>query len=96
MLLGVLQAGPDAYGVPVWEAIVARTGRDVSLGAVYKTLERLEAKTLVSSGFGEPTPERGGRRKRHYHVTPQGLRVLRQTVSALERMRAGLEELLET
>ena len=48
--------------------IVDRTGREVSLGAVYKTLERLEDKGLVASREGEPTPERGGRRKRHYRL----------------------------
>ena len=61
VLLGVLQCGPDAYGVPVWRELEARGGREVSLGAVYKTLDRLEAKGCVTSSVGEPTAERGGR-----------------------------------
>ena len=71
VLLAVLHTGDDAYGVPVWREIEARTGRVVSLPAVYKTLDRLEAKGLVRSGVGEPTAERGGRAKRVYTVTPR-------------------------
>jgi PadR family transcriptional regulator, regulatory protein PadR len=95
VLLGVLQRGADAYGVPVWRELEARTGRGVSLGAVYKTLERLEAKGYVSSMVGEPTAERGGRSKRLYRVTASGLRVVRQSLASLARMSDGLHELLE-
>jgi PadR family transcriptional regulator PadR len=95
VLLGVLQCGAEAYGVPVWRELEARTGRGVSLGAVYKTLDRLEAKGYVASGVGEPTPERGGRSKRVYRVTPGGLRVLRKSLASLARMAEGLQQLLE-
>ena len=61
VLLGVLHGGDDAYGVPVWREIEARTVRGVSLAAVYKTLDRLEGKGLVRSHVGEPTAARGGR-----------------------------------
>jgi len=64
VLLSLMRLGSDAYGVSICDEITARTGRDVSLGAVYKTLERMEDKGLVSSRLGEPTAERGGRRKR--------------------------------
>lgn len=94
VLLAVLQAGADAYGVKVSREIGERAGRDVSLGAVYKTLERLEEKGLVTSRFGEPTLERGGRRKRLFSVAPLGLRVLRDTLEAIRRMQAGLESRL--
>ena len=73
----------------------SRGGRAVSLGAVYKTLDRLEAKGYVASNFGEPTPERGGRGKRLFRVTASGRRVLRQSLAAIHRMSEGLHELLE-
>ncbi len=91
VLLALVRQGSDAYGVSICDDITARTGRDVSLGAVYKTLERLEDKGLVSSRFGEPTAERGGRRKRHFKVTAAGQRALKQSVAALRRMTDGLE-----
>jgi len=96
ILLGVLHAGDQAYGVPVWREVVVRTGREVSLPAVYKTLDRLEAKGLTRSQVGMPTPARGGRAKRVYVVTAAGLRVLRASLGALARMTDGLHEVLGT
>jgi PadR family transcriptional regulator PadR len=96
VLLGVLQSGDDAYGVPVWRTIETRAARTVSLAAVYKTLDRLEAKGAVRSQLGEPTAERGGRAKRVYRVTPPGLRALRASLSAVRRMTAGLDGVLGT
>jgi PadR family transcriptional regulator PadR len=61
VLLALLRLGDSPYAVPVREEICRRTGRAVSLGAVYKTLERLDGKGYVSSFSGDPTPERGGR-----------------------------------
>jgi len=95
VLLGVLQSTPDSYGVPIWRELEARTGRRVSLGAVYKTLDRLESKGLLRSARGQPSAERGGRRKRLYRVTPAGLRLLNSTLAALARMTAGLRLELE-
>lgn len=96
VLLGVLHSGDDAYGVPVWRAIEERGGREASLPAVYKTLDRLESKGLVRSRVGEPTAERGGRAKRLYVVTSSGVRALRTAVGAVRRMSAGLDEVLGT
>lgn len=90
VLLALMRQGSDAYGVSICDDITARTGRDVSLGAVYKTLERLEDKGLVSSRFGEPTAERGGRRKKHFKLTAAGQRALKQSVAALRNMTEGL------
>jgi DNA-binding PadR family transcriptional regulator len=95
VLLGVMQCGADAYGVPVWRELEDRAQRPVSLGAVYKTLERLESKGLVSSTLGEPTAERGGRSKRVYRVTAPGVRLLRRSLATLARMTDGLDEILE-
>ena len=91
VLLGVMRQGSDAYGVSICDDITARTGRDVSLGAVYKTLERLEDKGLVASRFGEPTAERGGRRKKHFKITAQGERALKQALAAIRNMTEGLK-----
>ena len=91
VLLSLFRVGKDAYGVPIWREIVDRTGRSVSLGAVYKTLERLEDKGFVGSREGMPTPERGGRRKKHYRLLAAGHRALTQSLGALRSMTDGLE-----
>ena len=86
-----MRLGADGYGVSIAEDIAERTRRDVSLGAVYKTLERLEDKGLVASRIGDPTPERGGRRKKHYRVLAAGQRALAHSLGALRAMTVGLE-----
>jgi PadR family transcriptional regulator PadR len=94
VLLGILHCSAEAYGVPICRELQTRARRRVSLGAVYKTLDRLEQKRLVRSTLGPATAERGGRRKRIYSVTPQGLNVLRSSLSAVARMSNGLETVL--
>ena len=96
VLLGLVRLGDGAYGVTLREEIRARTGRDLSLGAVYKTLDRMEQKGFVAARLGEPTPERGGRRKKLYKVRPQGLRELRGALEATRRMMEGLGESWES
>ena len=91
VLLAVLQLGEQAYGVPVREEILRRTGRDVARGAVYVTLDRLSRKGYLRSRLGEATAERGGRPKRYFEMTARGSRALRESLAALERMREGLE-----
>ncbi|HYN10315.1 MAG TPA: PadR family transcriptional regulator [Vicinamibacterales bacterium] len=91
----MFRVGKDAYGVPIWREIVDRTGRSVSLGAVYKTLERLEDKGFVGSREGAPTPERGGRRKKYYRLLAAGHRALTQSLGALRSMTDGLESELK-
>ena len=90
VLLALLRLGRAGYGVTVREELQHRAGRNVSLGTVYKTLLRLEAKGLVSAHVGEPTPERGGRRKKHYLVTGAGRRALEHSLLALRRLSHGL------
>lgn len=94
VLLALLRLGENAYGATVWREIEMRTGRALSLSAVYTTLERLERKRLVRSWVGEPTPERGGRRRKHYALEPAGAELLSQSVGALRGMVAGLEKAL--
>jgi PadR family transcriptional regulator PadR len=95
VLYAVLGVGNGAYGIPVRDEIVRRTRRHVSLGAIYKTLARLEAKGLVTSHTGEPTARRGGRRTRCYAVTAAGQQALRATVRSVRQMAAGLDVGLE-
>ena len=95
VILGVLHAGRDAYGVPVHDEIQRRAGRDLTLGTIYKTLSRLEEKGLVSSRIGEPTAQRGGRRTRCYAVTPAGRRELQASIRTLRSMASGLDVGLE-
>jgi PadR family transcriptional regulator PadR len=90
VLLAVLRLGDQAYGVTVRREIEARTRREVSIGAIYATLDRLEAKTLVQSRVGDPTPERGGRSKRFFRVTAQGVSAVKHTHRALRSLTEGL------
>jgi PadR family transcriptional regulator len=94
VLLAVLRLGDDAYGVPVRLEIERRAGRSLTVGALYRTLDRLEAKGYVASWFGDPTPERGGRSKRYFTVRPLGIRALRASRHALAAMWEGLEPLV--
>ncbi|SRR3954468_20798510 len=96
VLLAVMQAGDDAYGVVVQAAVRRKARRDLTLGTIYKTLSRLEAKGFVTSQLGEPTAERGGRAKRYYRVTAVGRRTLEHQLSALRAMAMGLDVGLET
>ncbi len=83
-------AGSESYGVLIREAIERRTGRTVSSGAVYTGLERLQEQGLVSSHVGEPTAERGGRRKRLYRLQPKGAEALDRSVRTFNAMSRGL------
>jgi len=91
LLLAILCVGDDAYGVPIRDEVLARTGRALALGTIYKTLGRMKAKGLVGVRTGAPTPVRGGRRTRCYNVTAAGRRALRQSVGAIRRLSAGLD-----
>jgi PadR family transcriptional regulator PadR len=90
VLLAILRVGPDAYGVPIRQEIEARIGRAVTVGALYRTLDRLQHKGYVDSWFGVPPPERGGRSKRHFRMRPAGLRALMASRDALAAMWEGL------
>jgi len=94
VLLAILRLGQEAYGVPIRIEIERRTGRAVTVGALYRTLDRLEDKGYISSAFSQPTPERGGRSKRYFTVRPRGLRTLRASRQALSAMWEGLEPLV--
>jgi DNA-binding PadR family transcriptional regulator len=95
LLLAVMHLDDDAYGARIRQTIERRTGRIVSPGAVYTALDRLERRKLVTSWLGEPTAERGGKRKRHYRLEPSGRVLLRRSQEALGRMARGLKPKLE-
>ena len=90
LLLAILQLDDETHGARIRAVIEARTGRTVSPGAIYTALDRLEARGLVSSRLGEPTAQRGGKRKRHYTVEADGVALLRRSQDALTRMAQGL------
>lgn len=86
LLLAVIHLGDEAYGVPISRQLEHHRGRGVSVGSVYAALERLEGKGLVVSTLGDPTPERGGKAKRYFRVTREGLRQVRETKQVLTRI----------
>ena len=86
VLLAVLVAGRVAYGAALQEVLLEEADRDVSLGAIYTALDRLTRKGLVVSQLGEPTPVRGGRRKRQYQLTPEGLEHVAEVRKIRNRM----------
>ena len=90
VLLALVRLGKEAYGVAIRDEIEQRTGRDVALGAVYTTLLRLEDKRLVATRLGEPTPQRGGRRKKYYRPLAAGRHELAASLEALRSMTRGL------
>src|SRR5260370_37838597 len=76
VLLAVLRLGAEAYAVPILEQIEAQTGRKIARGALYTALDRLEKKGCLRSRVGEPLPERGGRARRGFSLTPAAGRAL--------------------
>lgn len=91
VLLAIVRVGDDAYGVSVQEEIERTTGRSVTPGALYRALDRLEERRLITSGLGEPSGERGGRRRRTLALTRAGARELADALSALRDMADGME-----
>lgn len=90
VLLALLRLGEGAYGMTVRREIEERTGRDVSIGAVYATLDRMDEKGLVRARFGDPTESRGGRPKKCFTITGAGARALEQSQQAVRHMLEGL------
>jgi DNA-binding PadR family transcriptional regulator len=97
VLLGVLRLEPEdsAYGAAIRQEIHARSGRDVSISAVYTTLDRLESKGFLRSHVGDPTPQRGGRRRKFYALRREGIAALRQAYRGFTAMAEGLQDQLE-
>jgi PadR family transcriptional regulator PadR len=94
VLLSILRLGDDAYAVSVRDEIARCTGREVSRGSIYITLDRLETKGYLKSRLADPTPERGGRAKRYYALRPRAIEALRDSRRALVALWRGLEGVL--
>ena len=95
ILLALARLDSGAHGMIIRREIETRTGRDVSIGAVYATLERLEEKGYVTSAKSEPTRERGGRSARVFRLQPQGKRALEISDETLRRMAIASKQRLE-
>src|SRR4051794_40478310 len=91
VMLAVHRLRDNAYGVSVRREVNERIGREVSFGAIYTTLSRLEQDGLVRSHEGDPTPERGGRAKRYYQLTGHGVAALEASRQDIEGIRSALD-----
>ncbi len=96
LLLALAHLGDEAYTVPVRAFLEEQTGRAVSPGAIYTALSRLEARGFVNSRFGDPTPERGGKRKKFYRLTPEGATTVGEAQRQLSRLGRSLSVKLRT
>ena len=90
VLVALIRLGNDAYGRAILNEVQERLARDVSAGAVYATLERLEAKGLASSKLAPGTAIRGGRARRYFTPTGAGVRALNDAKSATDMLWRGL------
>src|SRR5215469_13780196 len=89
ILTSASRMGDSAYGAAIRQEIELATGRSCSIGALYTTLDRLEAKGLVKTWMGDPTPQRGGRAKRMVRVTASGIRAAKDFYKAVTRVSRG-------
>ena len=96
VLLALVRLGNGAYGAAIRREIREQTGRDAADGTVYMTLARLEGKKMIVSYEGDPTPQRGGRRRRHYLIDTAGQKALGRAYRAFTAMAAGIERELAT
>jgi PadR family transcriptional regulator PadR len=96
LLLGLLRSGGDAAGIELRDDLEARTGRSVLPGAVYTIMERLRDRGLVSTYTSEATPERGGRRRKHYRLLPAGEVALARAYGQVAAMAEGVEDHLRS
>ena len=87
VLMAVLRLGTDAYGRRIHEELETRLARQIAIGQVYVTLERMQEKGFVSSSFGGATPVRGGRVKRYFKITGVGELALRESLKAVDQLR---------
>jgi len=79
LIIGTLK--DEAYGVSIREAVIQETGRSVNISAVHEVLKRLEKKGFVTTKIGGATDQRGGRRKKFFHISMEGKRILEHTTS---------------
>ena len=90
ILLAIVHLGAEAYGTAIRREIETRTGREIAVGALYTSLERLERKGYVGSTMSAPTPQRGGRARRQFEIHPDGAAALKRSRELLAKMWDGL------
>lgn len=90
VMLALLKSGNRAYGAMIRSVLIETIERDVAIGALYSTMDRLEKKGLVFSELGEPTAARGGRAKRYFQVTADGEKALMRSLKAMKKMWDGV------
>ena len=90
LLMALLRRDGEASGIDLRAELADRTGRSVLPGAVYTIMERMRERGLVTAFTGEATPERGGRRRKYYRITPAGERALAASYRQVERMVEGI------
>ena len=90
VMLALLKSGNRAYGAMIRSVLLQTIQRDVAIGALYSTMDRLEKKGLVVSELGEPTAARGGRAKRYFQVTAKGEQALIRSLDAMQKMWDGV------
>jgi DNA-binding PadR family transcriptional regulator len=90
VLLALVRLGKQGYGMTVRRELEATSGRSVSIGSVYSTLDRLENKGYLSSEHGDPEPVRGGRARRTFQVKPEGVEALARSRELLSKMWDGI------
>lgn len=93
LLLAVIHLGEEAYGVPISRELDRHREKAVAIGSVYAALERLETKGLITSMLGDPTPERGGKAKRFFRITKEGLRQVHETRRVLTNLWHSIPDL---
>ena len=96
LLLALLRLGGDSYGAAIRAEILDRTGRSITPGAIYPTLDRLEARGLLRSRMSGATAERGGRARRYFKITAAGLRDVKAAWRQTRQLAAGLTILEDT
>jgi DNA-binding PadR family transcriptional regulator len=95
ILLAIVRLGERAYGANIHQEIEERGRRSVAIGAVYTGLARLVKSGYLEASIGDPTPQRGGRRKKFYRLRPAGAEALTQSVETHRRMIQGIESELD-
>ncbi|UCG85255.1 MAG: PadR family transcriptional regulator [Gemmatimonadota bacterium] len=95
ILFAIIRLKDEAYGATIHREIEERTGRSIAIGAVYTGLARLQRNSHVEATVGNPTPQRGGRRKKYYRIQPAGAWALSMSVQAYRQMTEGIERELD-
>jgi len=94
IMIAIVRLQKEAYCVPILEQVQDVTKKKWTLGGIYIPLHRLEERGFVESHLGDPTAERGGKSKRFYHITPDGLRALQKIKQMENEMWDGISDII--